>query len=298
MIKVYGGDHHVYVNFYGPPSTLPTISMHKVVQPSPGNESTLKTQIKDRVVFIGASRTSWSEQKDGFHTVYTRPDGLDLSGVEIAATVYANLRDGSFLKPLPFAASATILLAGALLVCLLTFPLSPLPAATALIVYGGAGLAAAWFLFAHHQIWVPVIVPLALIPAAGYLTTLIYKYLRSRRERSHMQKALELYLPDSVVEEISKDLDFVTSGDRMIYGACLISDAQNYTTLSERLDPEELAPLWAHVEDDGLPVLMHGADYDIRVLDRIDHVAHGLQTGGADIGTVGVTKKHQAPFTA
>ena len=241
MIQVYGGNHHVYVNFYGPPSTLPTISMHKVVLSDTADEPSLRGTIKDRIVFIGAARTSWSEQKDGFHTVYTRPDGLDLSGVEIAATVYANLRDDSYLKPLPFPASAATLLAGALVVCLLTFPLSPLPAATALIVYGGAGLAAAWFLFATHAVWVPVVVPLALMPAAGYLTALIFKYLRSRRERRHMQKALELYLPDSVVEEISKDLDFVTSGDRMIYGACLLSDAENYTTLSERLPPEELS---------------------------------------------------------
>ena len=109
------------------------------------------------------------------------------------------------------------------------------------MVYGGTGLAAAWFLFANHAIWVPVVIPLAVIPAAGYLTALIYKYVRSRRERRHMQKALELYLPDTVVEEISKDLDFVTSGDRMIYGACLLSDAQNYTALSERLAPEELS---------------------------------------------------------
>ena len=106
MIKAYGGDSHVYVNFYGPPSTLPTIPMHRVVLADPADKSSLKAAIKDKVVFVGAARTSWSEQKDGFHTVFTRPDGLDLSGVEIAATVYANLRDDSYLKPLPVALSA------------------------------------------------------------------------------------------------------------------------------------------------------------------------------------------------
>jgi len=241
MIKAYGGDSHVYVNFYGPPSTLPTIPMHRVVMADPADKSSLKAAIKDKVVFVGAARTSWSEQKDGFHTVFTRPDGLDLSGVEIAATVYANLRDDSYLKPLPVALSGAGLLVGALVICMISFPLSPLPAAVALIVFIAAGLTAARFVFTDQSLWLPVIVPLAILPAAGYLTALLYKYLRSRRERKHMQKALELYLPDNVVEEISKDLDFVTSGDRMIYGACLISDAENYTTLSERLVPEELS---------------------------------------------------------
>jgi adenylate cyclase len=243
MIKTYEGNHHVYVNFYGPPSTLPTISMHKLVLMDPKAESRYRAVLKDKVVFVGAARTSWSEQKDGFHTVFTRSDGLDLSGVEIAATVFANLRDDSYLKALPFQISAAVLLSAALIVCLISFPLSPLPAAAALLAYGGAGLAAAWFLFAQHNIWTPVIIPLVLLPAAGYLSTLIHKYLRSRRERKHMQRALELYLPENVVEEISRDLDFVTSGDRMIYGACLLSDAENYTTLSERLAPEELSRL-------------------------------------------------------
>jgi ribonuclease D len=34
------------------------------------------------------------------------------------------------------------------------------------------------------------------------------------------------------------------------------------------LDHQDLEPLWRVVADPGLPVIMHGADYDIRVLDR------------------------------
>jgi ribonuclease D len=34
------------------------------------------------------------------------------------------------------------------------------------------------------------------------------------------------------------------------------------------VDPDDLEPLWAVVADPDLPVLMHGADYDIRILDR------------------------------
>jgi ribonuclease D len=44
------------------------------------------------------------------------------------------------------------------------------------------------------------------------------------------------------------------------------------------LQPSDLDPLWAVVADPSIPVLMHGADYDIRVLDR-DYSARvsGLQ---------------------
>jgi ribonuclease D len=34
------------------------------------------------------------------------------------------------------------------------------------------------------------------------------------------------------------------------------------------LEPDDLQPLWRVVSDPALPVLMHGADYDLRILDR------------------------------
>ncbi|MBD3854739.1 MAG: HRDC domain-containing protein [Acidobacteria bacterium] len=44
------------------------------------------------------------------------------------------------------------------------------------------------------------------------------------------------------------------------------------------LEPSDLAPLWSVVGDPSIPVLMHGADYDVRILDR-DYGArvHGLR---------------------
>jgi ribonuclease D len=44
------------------------------------------------------------------------------------------------------------------------------------------------------------------------------------------------------------------------------------------LEPRELAPLWEVVSDPAVPILMHGADYDIRILDRdYDVRVAGLQ---------------------
>ncbi len=242
LSRVYRGDNYMYVNFYGPPSTLPTISMHRLVLPEYSSELALNAAITDRTVFVGAARTSWSEQKDGFHTVYTQPDGLDLSGVEIAATVYANLRDNSQLTPLSIPAGITVILVVTAIACLVSFLLQPIMAAAVLTVLAAAGLVAGRVVFSAN-LWPPLIIPLAILLPGAYLLATLQKYIRTRQERRHMHKALQLYLPDHVVEEISKDLSFVTSGDRMIYGTCLLSDARNYTSLSERLPPREMSSL-------------------------------------------------------
>ncbi len=42
------------------------------------------------------------------------------------------------------------------------------------------------------------------------------------------------------------------------------------------LEPSDLAPLWKVVGDPSTPVLMHGADYDVRILDR----DYGARVGG------------------
>ena len=89
----------------------------------------------------------------------------------------------------------------------------------------------------------PTIVPLAIILPAVFLLVVIHRYATARREREHVRQALRLYLPEHVVEQLSCDLSYIRTGDQMIYAACLLSDAENYTTLAEQMDPRELSRL-------------------------------------------------------
>ena len=54
------------------------------------------------VVFVGYGETEELEQIEHFATVFSSEDRGDLSGVEIAATAFANLRDDRTLRELPF----------------------------------------------------------------------------------------------------------------------------------------------------------------------------------------------------
>ena len=52
---------------------------------------------------------------------------------------------------------------------------------------------------------------------------------------------------------------------------CLIqltAGGRNFVIDPLALEADDLRPLWKVVEDPAIPVLMHGSDYDIRVLDR------------------------------
>ncbi len=246
LAHTYSRANNIYINYYGPPASLTTYSFHQIISTNLEDKEQLREMIKDSVVFIGAARTTWSEQKDGFYTVYSQPDGLDLSGVELLATVFLNLFEDKPLKPLPGGTGALLILMTAAVVCMVSFALSPVPALAVLAIFIVSVLYGAYFLFSQYGIWIPVFTSLVVLPILSFLAAMLHKYILTRNEQKHIKKALKLYLPDSVVEEISRDLSFVETGDRMVYGVCLLSDAKNYTTLSEKMEPTDLSLMMKH----------------------------------------------------
>ncbi len=117
-----------YLNFYGPPQTITTVPYYKVLQlPDPIMVDGRPVSFAGKAVFVGSSERTPARQRDGFYTVFSRPDGLDVGGVEIAATAFSNLLENNAIDPLPvWGWLLTLLLWGMLIgiPCSL-FPLAP-----------------------------------------------------------------------------------------------------------------------------------------------------------------------------
>jgi adenylate cyclase len=243
LLNAYLGENSIYIDYYGPPATIPTLSYHDILADRNLNDPKIGSLVKDSAVFIGAAGMNWSEQQDGFYTVFSRADGLDLSGVELAATVFGNVSENRPVRQVSTATGSGLTLATALAGSLACFLLPPLPAVSVLVGFAASYLLAVATWFCLDGVWSPLVVPLAVLLPGVFLATMVTRYLGVRREREHIEKALRLYLPDTVVQEISRDLSFITTGDRMVYGVCLLTDAKNYTALSEQLLPTELSAL-------------------------------------------------------
>ncbi len=243
LMAAYLGRNSIHIDYYGPPATIPTLSYHDILADRNLNDPRIGSLIKGSAVFVGAAGMNWSEQQDGFYTVFSRADGLDLSGVELAATVFGNLSENRPIRPASTGAGSALMLTTALIGSLACFLLPPLPAVLALAGFAASYLLAVTTWFSLAGVWSPIVVPLAVLLPGAFLAAMITRYLGVRREREHIEKALRLYLPDTVVQEISRDLSFITTGDRMVYGVCLLTDAKNYTALSEQLTPAELSAL-------------------------------------------------------
>jgi len=87
LLAMYLGPERRYLNFYGPPRSIPTWSYGDVLSATVEQLASFR----DKVVFVGFSEERQPEQIDNFYTVFSQSNGLDLSGVEIGATAFANL---------------------------------------------------------------------------------------------------------------------------------------------------------------------------------------------------------------
>ena len=84
LIRLYQENNSYYLNYYGPPGTIHTVPYYHLLK----KEQKSKTDpewldLKDKVIFIGRSERLRPEISDDFHTVFSQPNGVDISGVEI-----------------------------------------------------------------------------------------------------------------------------------------------------------------------------------------------------------------------
>ena len=241
LIRTYQGPKSPYLNFYGPPGTIPTIPYYQVLEALEQPE--IASRIPDltgKAIFVGLSERMRPEQKDGFYTVFSQPDGLDISGVEIAASAFANILEDMHVTPLPATAHLAIVGLWGLLVGVLCIRTPTIVSAA-----GVVGLSIVYMIVINYQfkntaVWFPLVVPICFQSSVAFFGSVLWKYFQANKERQNIRTAFGYYLPDHVVNQLAKSLQNIKTGSQLVYGTCLITDAEQYTALSERMNPEDL----------------------------------------------------------
>ncbi len=242
LIKIYQGPKSRYLNFYGPPGTIETVSYYQLLQhheKSANNQSQL--DLNGKAVFIGLSESLRLEQKDGFYTVFSQSSGLDISGVEIAASAFANLLEDKPIHPHVFPAHHAIIFLWGILLGILCFFIPPVIAAFGVVSLSILYLSVALSQFNNTGIWYPLIIPLFFQVPIAYFGTILWKFFETNKERQNIRRAFEYYLPEKEVDRLAKNLGDLNANIQTVYGTCLFTDVEQYTSLSENMDPKELA---------------------------------------------------------
>jgi adenylate cyclase len=238
LASMYAGNGTRLLNFYGPAGTIPEISYDQVLASTPDSLGSL---LKGRAVFVGYAETAQLEEVEHFATAFSTSGGLDLSGVEIAATAFSNLLHDNSIRELPLPYWLVLVFLSGLLSTLicgcLTNRLALVIMAVALGAYGGTSL----YVFSSHALWIPVVVPMFVAAPAGMLSAFAWKYWTTRRQREQLRRAFTYFVPKELVDALEQNAAQIGGAKESLECACVATDAANFTPLAETMTPEQLA---------------------------------------------------------
>ena len=230
------------IDYYGPARTIKTVSLYQALDPE---QYLPEGFFRDKVVFVGLSEVAASGKaaKDAFPTPFTGARGQTTYGVEIHATLAANLLEQREIR-LPSVAVETLLLLALPVVALLIFIwLGPLYGALALVALAAAPWAVGYLGFSREQLWLPTVIPSAIQLPLAYTVSVVWYYLTTVRERERVKRAFSRYLSPETAQLVSEDPTALNLGGEEIVATAMFTDIAGFTSVAESMTAEETAAM-------------------------------------------------------
>lgn len=238
LISSYASQHPVYINYYGNTQTIKHIPYHQVINTNTGNDK-LRQLIKNQVVFVGRTYQQITKQADTHYNAFTPSNKPGMSGVEIMASVFSNLYDGSTLHTLKNWQALLLIISFCIFAFLaihfLYFKYSLLSIVVVASIYS---IIAIW-LFSKHHLLLPVALPIFILCPLFLLWAILRYTLITRSQSEHALKTLRHYLPDYAIESVVKQ-NLALKQTHLIEAACLLTDIKGFTTFSEQHEAQEV----------------------------------------------------------
>lgn len=237
LAGLYAGPDYYNINFYGPPGSIKTVPFERFLsEPATGG-----IDVKNDIVFIGYSDLSDADQPDGHYSSFTGHDGVDLSGVEIMATAFANLLTRKTLADNDDTLSAAALILFGVLAGALAWLLPATLAVPAVLLLAGAYTGAAELVFARINVWLPLATPVLVQVPVALVVGQFGQYVAQRRSQKHFAQTIRHYVPDFIVRDIVEKHLPALALHREVHGTCLATDMSGFAKLAESRSPKELA---------------------------------------------------------
>ncbi len=224
---------NLIINYYGKGGSFRTVSAVDVIR-----SKIKKEEFKDRIVFIGATET-------GIADIRNTPFDPVMPGVEIHATVASNILSGHYLIYNAWVAGLDILLISIPILILLPLmartPKTYISLGILLLTLGVLSGINIW-LFKRYLLNLSVLYPFISI-FIFYLSSESYRNLVIERRSRFLKRAFSSYVSHELVNIIIKNPDAMRLGGEKRIITVLFSDIRDFTSISERLEPERLVSL-------------------------------------------------------
>jgi adenylate cyclase len=228
------------IRYHGGEGTYKTYSIAAIINSWAQMEQGTAPQVPPaefagKTVFVGG-------RAPGILELRPTPLGAVYPGVEIHATALDNILAKDFIRAQPIASVLGFLLVFSLLTAVGASALRKVwHQGLFFILCVGLPLAAAWLGFLAGR-WVELVAP-ELAVVSGFVATALLNYGVEGKQRRFIKGVFRHYLSPEVIERIIENPDLLSLGGEKREITSFFSDLAGFTSISERLSPEELVAL-------------------------------------------------------
>ncbi|MFH2069654.1 MAG: adenylate/guanylate cyclase domain-containing protein [Elusimicrobiota bacterium] len=194
-----------------------------------------KTWVKDKIVLLGSVAT-------GAFDHYPTPFDKMYPGVEFHATLIDNILVKDYIRPLPDTVTLLLVLLFGVGIGYIGIKTKTqhgiLSFSAVLIVY----FIITMFLFSKYNVHMDFFSP-TLSLVISYISLMGYRFRGEEKEKRWIKKTFSYYLSPSVINELTESPEKLKLGGERKNLTVLFSDIRGFTTMSEKLKPEEIVGL-------------------------------------------------------
>lgn len=281
------------IRHLGPAHTFPYVPYYQALG---GGEGLPAGFFADQVVLVGkdvrAATASGTTQGDSFATPFLGVSQLLTPGVEIQATMIENALMGQAIGVLAPGIEAALGLGCLVLLLPLFWFWRPLWGLVALIAASAVVGGVAYALFLTPGVFLRVVAPISGMWAA-VLAMGVASYWQERRRAAEIRQLFGMYVSNDVVSEMIAHPERIRLGGEQREITVLFADLANFTAVSERLAPDEVANMInLYLEAMTTVILSSGGTVDKYIGDAImafwgaplpdpDHALHAVSSAVA-----------------
>jgi adenylate cyclase len=254
-----------WLNYYGPPNTIPWKSYCDALDPARVPDDFFR----GKIVFVGARiLTKFAgERKDEYVNPFSsfltermveQQGARFVSGVEIQATACLNLVRGDWLRRLSSGQEQLVLIILGVVFGYGLVQFRPLLAT--FVAAGALGLiAVGCYLLFRRNVWFPgLIVGLQAGVALGW--SVLFNSVQLYIQKRLYEQTLKLYLPPKLVRKFSVSKQFLKPGAEKLTLTLLFTDIADFTSITESMDPDEVAAMMNEYFERAVANCIHKAD--------------------------------------
>lgn len=245
---------NLLVNYDGPAGTYPTYSVVELLEGDALEKD--PNAFRDKIVLIGATTITLQD-------VYPTPFSAQAltPGVEIVANAMDMLIAGDYLREAPPWAGLAAVILAAMLALFINRSRRPSLTITLLLASMAAYAVICYAVFVNQRLYLPMVAPQAML-FLGVILPTVEQAVSEEVEKRRVRNLFTRFISPEMVDQLIATQD-INSLNKRANLSILFSDIRGFTTLSEKLAPEEVvAVLNPYLEVMTGVIYKHGGTVD------------------------------------